>query len=117
VPILTVVAGANGAGKSTLTRSGREVFQENPVLDPDAVALAAATRRAGSSPIDAGRLVLRMCEEFLEKRETFLVETTLSGQSYLKVMKRAAGLGYAVRLIYVGTKSVEINIQRIRERV
>jgi len=69
------------------------------------------------SRIDAGRLILRMCEELLEKRESFLVETTLSGQTYLRMMRRAGGLGYTVRLIYVATESVEINIQRIRDRV
>lgn len=117
MPILTVVAGANGAGKSTLTSSARAAFQGNPVLDPDAVAKAAAKMAAGGSPIDAGRLILRMCEEFLERRESFLVETTLSGKTYLRMMKRAAGLGYTVSLIYVGTDSVDINIQRIRDRV
>jgi predicted ABC-type ATPase len=115
--MLTVVAGANGAGKSMLTQSVREAFQDHPVLDPDAVAKAAETMATGGSPVDAGRLILRMCEEFLGRRESFLVETTLSGKTYLKMMKRAVGLGYRVRLIYVGTESVEINIQRIRERV
>lgn len=82
MPRLTVLAGANGAGKSTLTNSGREAFQDNPVPDPDAVAVAAAGTASGGSPIDAGRLILGMCEEFLDRRESFLVETTLSGKSY-----------------------------------
>lgn len=88
------------------------------MLDPDAIAKSAARAgTASNSPIQAGRIVLRMCAEFLQKRESFLVETTLSGNTYLKMMKRASGLGYKVRLIYVGTESVEINIQRIRDRV
>lgn len=58
-----------------------------------------------------------MMESLLSKRESFLVETTLAGGSYIRMMKRAVTLGYKVRLIYVGTESVEINIQRIRQRV
>lgn len=112
-----MLAVANGAGKSTFTRSSREAFQDSPVLDPDAVAKAAARTTTGGSAIDAGRRILGMCEEFLERRESFLVETTLSGKTYLRMMKRAASLGYTVRLIYVGTESVETNMQRIRDRV
>ncbi|HEY4010509.1 MAG TPA: zeta toxin family protein [Acidobacteriaceae bacterium] len=118
MPTLTIVAGANGAGKSTLTRSVPEAFQDHPVLDPDAVLKAANVAGIGaSSPIDAGRAILRMCEQLLGRQETFLVETTLSGSTYLRMMERAHSLGYKVRLIYVGTELVEINVQRIRDRV
>jgi predicted ABC-type ATPase len=88
------------------------------MLDPDAVAkVVDVAGLRGGSAIDAGRAVLRMTEEFLRKQESFLVETTLSGNTYIGMMKRASSLGYTVRLIYVGTDSVEINVQRIRERV
>jgi predicted ABC-type ATPase len=118
VPTLTIVAGANGAGKSTVTRWTREAFQEQPVLDPDAVAKSIeVTGFQEGSAIDAGRAILRNVELFLGRRENFLVETTLSGNTYIRMMHRAAKLGYAVRLIYVGTESVEINIERIRDRV
>ena len=118
MPLLTVVAGANGAGKSTLTRLGREIFQSYAVLDPDAVAkdMQVSGVHDGSA-IDAGREVLRRAENFLVKRESFLVETTLSGSTYIRMMKRATSLGYRLRFLYVGTSSVEINIQRIKNRV
>jgi predicted ABC-type ATPase len=118
MPLLTVVAGANGAGKSTLTRLGREIFQSYAVLDPDAVAKDMQVSGVhGGSAIDAGREVLRRADDFLGKRESFLVETTLSGNTYIHMMKRAASLGYRLRLIYVGTSSVEINIERVKNRV
>jgi predicted ABC-type ATPase len=118
VPVLTVVAGANGAGKSTLTRFGRESFQSFAVLDPDAVAksMQEAGVKAGSA-IDAGREVLRLAEDYLAKGESFLVETTLSGNTYIRMMKRAGLLGYKLRLLYVGTSNVEINMQRVKNRV
>ena len=37
-PTLTFIAGANGSGKTTLTRWNSELFQEIPLLDPDAIA-------------------------------------------------------------------------------
>jgi predicted ABC-type ATPase len=115
---LTIVAGANGAGKSTVTRWTTEAFQDHPVLDPDAMAKTIqVTGIRGGSAIDAGRAVLRSTEAFLQKQESFLVESTLSGHTYIRMMRRAASLGYRLRLIYVGTESVEINIQRVKDRV
>lgn len=118
MPVLTVVAGANGAGKSTLTRLGHEVFQDSPLLDPDAisVSLRATVANAGSA-IDAGREVLDRSKKLLDAKQSFLVETTLSGNTYLRMMLEAKAAGYIVRLIYVGTNDVAINIQRIRQRV
>lgn len=118
MPTFTVVAGANGAGKSTLTRLGREAFQDSAVLDPDAVArsIQRLSVRSGSA-IDAARAVLDMAEGFLSSRSNFLVETTLSGNTYLRMMTCAKKLGYLVVLLYVGTSDVSINMQRVRSRV
>jgi predicted ABC-type ATPase len=118
LPTFTVVAGANGAGKSTLTRLGREGFQDSAVLDPDAV--ARSMQRLGvhsGSPIDAGRAVLEMAEGYLTSGSSFLVETTLSGNTYLRMTVRAKNLGYLVVLLYIGTADVSINLQRVRNRV
>jgi hypothetical protein len=51
--------------------------------------------------------------------ESFAVETTLSGKSYLHMMQYAKGIdrGFEVVLIYIGTESVEINLARIAKRV
>jgi predicted ABC-type ATPase len=69
------------------------------------------------SPIDAGRIVLQMAEGFLSNGQSFAVETTLSGNTYLRMMRRAKELGYSVVLMYVGTADVSINIERVRHRV
>jgi predicted ABC-type ATPase len=94
LPTFTVVAGANGAGKSTLTRLGREVFQDSAILDPDAI--ARSMQETGDMPgstMDAGRIVLQMSERLLVGRQSFLVETTLSGKSYLRMMRHAKQAG------------------------
>jgi predicted ABC-type ATPase len=46
-----------------------------------------------------GKEVLRLAKEHLKRRESFAVETTLSGENY------------------IGTDSVEINLARIAKRV
>jgi predicted ABC-type ATPase len=118
VPNFVVVAGPNGSGKTTLTRYGREAFQQLAILDPDAIARGmSSTDDVDVSNIDAGRAVLGLAAELLEKQEDFLVETTLSGSTYLRMMRSAKDAGYTVILLFVGTESIDINLQRIRDRV
>jgi predicted ABC-type ATPase len=93
MPTFTVVAGANGCGKTTLTRWAREEFQESSVLDPDAIARSLKATGANSgSIIDAGREVLLIAERLLISGQSFTVETTLSGNTYLRMMTRAKAL-------------------------
>jgi predicted ABC-type ATPase len=115
---LTVVAGANGCGKTTLTRWARDEFQESSVLDPDAIARSQqATGVHTGSAIDAGREALRMAGSLLASNQSFTVETTLSGHTYIRMMREAKRRGYLVVLIYIGTSHIAINMQRIRHRV
>jgi predicted ABC-type ATPase len=117
-PTFTVIAGANGCGKSTLTRWAKAFFQQSAVLDPDAIAVELQAQSGGElSDIEAGKEVLRSAEAFLRGRVSFSVETTLSGNTYLRMMDRARQLGYRTRLFYIGTESLEINLARVKTRV
>lgn len=117
-PVMTIVAGSNGCGKTSLTTFSRANFQQIPILDPDAVALSLyeATSHAHSD-IEAGKQVLRRAEELLEARQSFTVETTLSGSTYLKMASRAREAGFIIVMYFIGTSSVEINIERVKARV
>ena len=57
-PRLTFIAGANGAGKTTLTR-WNALFQEIPLLDPDAIANTLQATTSMLAPIAAARQVLK----------------------------------------------------------
>lgn len=114
-PVFTLIAGANGAGKSTFTSGNPETFSPFPLLDPDSVTRPLSP--SATSPIAAGREVLRLARRCLEQSESFTVETTLSGRNYLEMMIHARALGFEIVLIYIGTENVEINLQRIRQRV
>jgi predicted ABC-type ATPase len=88
VPVLTIVAGPNGSGKSTLTSSARETFQQAPVLDPDAIGKSLQeTIGLHLSDIEAGRRVLLLAEELIANHQSFTVETTLSGSTYLRRLR------------------------------
>ncbi len=88
------------------------------MLDPDAVARSlAATSEDAVSAIDAGRAVLIRAEDLLANQQSFLVETTLSGNTYLRMMSKAKLQGYLVVLLFVGTNDVSVNLARVRTRV
>ena len=91
-PTLTIIAGANGAGKTTLTAGSPGTFAAIPLLDPDAFANTLRSSGAGISAIAAGKEVLRLAKEHLERRESIAVETTLSGKNYLQMMQYARGI-------------------------
>ena len=60
---------------------------------------------------------MEFAETLLRSSESFTVETTLSGGTYLRMAERAKELGYSVFGVFVGTESVEINIERVKNRV
>jgi hypothetical protein len=88
-----------------------------PLLDPDAIGKALQPTITGTSAVAAARHVLVAAQEHIYKRESFAVETTLSGQGYLRMMIDARARGFEVVLVYIGTESVELNLARIRDRV
>ena len=116
-PTLTFIGGANGSGKTTLTRWNSDLFQEIPLLDPDAIANTLQATASGLFPVAAARFVLKSAAEHLRRAESFAVETTLAGKNYLQMMVDARARGFEIVLVYIGTESVEINLARIRNRV
>ena len=117
-PVLIVIAGANGAGKSTLTKWARDFFQMEANLDADAASVDLQVRTTGEvSRIEAAKEVLRTARDLLAKGVSFSVETTLSGNTYLKMMADAKRVGYRTRLIYIGTEDLSVNIARVSARV
>jgi predicted ABC-type ATPase len=115
-PRLTIIAGANGCGKSTLTSRASFIYQI-PLLDPDAISKALQPSIPGTSAVAAARQVLISADRHIERRESFVVETTLSGHTYLQMMLDARIRGFEVVLVYIRTENVEINLARIRNRV
>jgi len=114
-PILTIVAGPNGAGKSSLTASG--VFQGRPVVDPDAIAKALNPDDPSAAATRAGKRALDLRKEYLTKGQSFVVETTLSGNSALALLDEAKAHGFKTELRFIGLSDVELSKSRVAGRV
>jgi predicted ABC-type ATPase len=106
------------AGKTTFAR-------EYLPGEPEGVRfLTADLIAAGFSPFDpdrvalrAGRLLLSLVDEAVARRESFTVETTLSGRNYARSIPRWQTAGYFVTLIFLALPDVETAVARVSERV
>jgi predicted ABC-type ATPase len=114
MPELTVVAGGNGAGKSTLTKLSSVNI---PLIDPDAIARAIAPENPESVALAAGRKAIELARSYIQSGYSFVVETTLAGNTYLNLMREVKALGWSVSLTYVGIDDPITNVQRVRSRV
>ncbi len=78
----------------------------------------------GLSPLDpsagaikAGRLLLNEVRESIDQHETFALESTLSGKTYVRLLREAKDGGFRIYLHYLWLSTPAIAIARVRERV
>lgn len=112
-----VVAGPNGSGKSTITKKffKRGLLPE-VYLNPDEIAKELSPNDVWAGRIAAGRKAVELRELYLEKRQSFTMETTLSGISEIAAIKEAINIGYKVSMIYVSLDGEFENIGRVKNR-
>lgn len=116
-PQLLVIAGPNGAGKTTLTSD--YLAGRIPVVNPDDYARQIDPRHNGDSAVmlQAGRMAIAQRQSFLAARQSFAIETTLTGKGELDLMRRASAQGYKVNLLFVGLNEAPLSAARVAERV
>jgi len=87
-PRLWVFAGPNGAGKSTLVKRYR-VAERLLIINPDEIAytLHNSYKNNPATIAKAGRIAVEKRRRLLQDRQSFGVETTLTGRSELQLMQ------------------------------
>jgi predicted ABC-type ATPase len=116
VPTLTIFAGPNGSGKSSLIRQVEFEGREN-LLEPDAIAKRISPESPQQGGISAGREVLIRAAEYIRSRQSFAIETTLSGNWTNSTIREAMERSFLTRLFYICLNNPEWNIHRVSERV
>jgi len=117
-PTIYLIAGSNGAGKTTFAKE----FLPHEVkclrfYNADEIARGLSPLDPSAGAIKAGRLLLSEVRESIDRHETFALESTLSGKTYVRIFKHALSLGYELELHYLWLSSVEQAIARVRRRV
>src|SRR5881396_2667221 len=116
-PTIYVIAGCNGAGKTTFAKE----FLPKEVkclrfLNADEIARGLSPLQPSASAMKAGRLLLEQVDECLRRRETFALESTLSGKTYIRLFQRALKGGYEIELHYLWLSSPAQAVARVRHR-
>lgn len=121
-PYLYVIAGPNGAGKTTLVRQiSPELIFGVTFINADEIARglkqAYPDKKENTLNFQACRVALKLIEERIKQRQSFAIETTLTGHSPLNTMLQAKKNGFNIELIYIGLETSADSALRVQERV
>src|SRR5881628_2617355 len=97
VPTIHVIAGCNGASKTTFARE----YLPHEVkclrfLNADELARGLSPLAPEFGAFKAGRFLLAEVRTSIANNETFALETTLSGTTYVRLFQQARSCGYSI---------------------
>lgn len=115
-PVLTVIAGPAGSGKSSLKadlEQRGEAFDRHIDARTIADAIEDEARVAATRAASVAGELMRRC---LALRQDFSVETDLSEDDDLELLRRAKHLGFETHLYFIATADPSINRARLEAR-
>ncbi|MHB1306516.1 MAG: zeta toxin [Limisphaerales bacterium] len=83
-------------------------------LNADEMARGLSPFKPSAGAVQAARLLLTQVGECLRLRDTFALESTLSGKTYIRLFQRARKLDYEIELHYLWLSSPAQAIARVR---
>ena len=114
-----VIAGPNGSGKTTFVSEYLRGSEGTVYIGADAIAerLVSKPEEMDSVKIQAGRRFIKEIHELIEAGTDFIVEVTLSGKGFARIIERLKSAGYTVTIVFIFLKSPETSVARVRNRV
>ena len=117
-PNCYIIAGPNGAGKTTFATKFLPLYANcHNFINPDLIARAYSPFDPDAGMLRAGRAVLERIAESTEVGKDFAFETTLSGRTYLPLLRGVKKAGFRLHMFYLWIPSPDLALLRIRDRV
>jgi predicted ABC-type ATPase len=111
-----VVGGPNGAGKTTL--SVRYASEFNAVyVGADKIAFEISPEDPAKANVAAGRKFIEQINNHILAGDSLVVETTLSGSGYRRLIEKAQRAGYRISISFVFVDRADTCVARVKQRV
>ena len=79
-----------------------------PVVNPDVLP---------GAPVEQGIAAVKQREALVKAQQSFAVETTATGNVFLKTVQAIKNQGFRINLVYIGLDSAKTSALRVRSRV
>ena len=116
-PTLCILGGCNGAGKTTLARELLPRLGLMRFLNADEIARGLSPLDPSLTAFKAGRLLIEEARGLIAAKASFAIESTLSGKTYVAMIREAKAQGYRFLLHYIRIGSGDQAVGRVELRV
>ncbi len=116
-PTLCILGGCNGAGKTTLARELLPRLGLMRFLNADEIARGLSPLDPSLTAFKAGRLLIEEARGLITAKASFAIESTLSGKTYVAMIREAQAQGYRFLLHYIRIGSGDQAVGRVALRV
>ncbi len=116
-PTLCILGGCNGAGKTTLARELLPRLGIMRFLNADEIARGLSPLDPSLTAFKAGRLLIEEARGLIAAKASFAIESTLSGKTYVAMIREAKAQGYRFLLHYIRIGSGDQAVGRVCLRV
>ncbi len=118
MPNVYIIAGPNGAGKTTFAERFIPHYTDcTEFVNADMIARGLSPFAPDRVSLQAGRIMLERLRWLAEKGLDFAFETTLSGKTYARFLRRLRTQGYQTHLFYLWPSDADTTLARIANRV
>ena len=115
---IVIIGGPNGAGKTTTARTLLPAFfSEYEFLNADEIARDLNSLDVQAAAFAACKVLLGRMKGLIAQGESFALETTCSGKSFIPILRRCVESGWEITFYYFWLPDPEMSIQRVANRV
>ncbi|AND85506.1 ATPase [Clostridium tyrobutyricum] len=114
----TIFAGVNGAGKTSIYKSIYYERNKNEKrINTDEMVARIGSWKDSNLQIKCAREAVKLINYYIKNNISFNQETTLSGKSIVRNIRKAKEKGFYVVMNFIGVDSPEVAKERVRIRV
>ena len=118
MPTCWIIAGPNGSGKTTFAMKFLpEIAKCQEFISSELIAAGLSPFKPHTQTLTANRFYLAEVQAAAERNQDFALETTLSTNSYMRILKELKEKDWQIRLIFIALSNVAICWKRISAKL